>query len=138
MIDARNQRLGLYVKQKKWVVEHLDDVVSTIADAMSIGNDTMRLAAKFFMKGRVAWGENLEKLPPILDKLSTDYNSTVQKFMQWMNNMEGKDENQTPKRFLEVGDQGAQGGQSIDLGDLNLQWPAKIPTNSGAVPDSWL
>jgi len=77
MIDARDQRLGLYVKQKKWVVEHLDDVVSTIADAMSIGNDTMRLAAKFFMKGRVAWGENLEKLPPILDKLSTDYNSTV-------------------------------------------------------------
>ena len=42
------------------------------ADAASLAEDAMRLATKFFKKGRAAWGEDFSKLWPEFQKLDAD------------------------------------------------------------------
>ncbi len=67
------------------------------ADAMSLAEETMRLATKFFKKGRVAWGEDFSKFP--IADLDQDTIDTIKKFSEMMDsdpNMPQKE-----RRFLQ-------------------------------------
>jgi hypothetical protein len=58
MKAVRDERLEMYNNQKKWIVEHLNDLVGMAAYAGALAEDTMRLATKFFKNGRKNWGED--------------------------------------------------------------------------------
>jgi hypothetical protein len=60
---ARDEKLALYNKQKKWLTDNLDNVVGMAADAMSLMEDTMREATRFFKNARENWGEDFSKFP---------------------------------------------------------------------------
>ena len=88
------------------------------ADAMSLAEDSMRLATKFFKKAKVAWGADFSLLMQEVSKIDND---TLTRFATMM----GEDPNipQSGRRFLQD-----------EEPSMTPTWPAAIPEGTGLDP----